>query len=263
MKQKREKDWGSWEEVDRSDTYSLITANEGVGGSGKTHFLLTAPEPIAVHLFDPGGLTGLTKNPLFKKKDIRVLKYNVALGKLDESDREKAAEEAIEQFKENQEVALKNARTIGWDKEDHVWEMLRWARLGGASDRPNAYYELNLEYRGFFHDAEMAGVNLCVIRGMKEKWGKTGSSSTTGKATYGSLGEWEPRGQKEVPELVQVVLRHRWDNDVREFVTTIHEKCRVGDSKELLGQEFIDLTFKELGEKIYPETEEMEPSPWE
>lgn len=262
MAKTREKDWGEWEEVDRSDSYSVIWDSEGPGGSGKSHFLLTGPEPIAVHLFDPGGLTGLTKNPLFKKKDIRVLKYNVALGKLDEDDRAKAAEEAIEQFKENQAVALRNARTIGWDKEDHVWEMLRWARLGGTSDKPSSYYELNLEYRGFFHDAEMAGVNMGVIRGMKEKWGKTGSNRE-GKATYGSLGEMEPRGQKEVPELVQVVLRHRWDSEVGDFVTAIHEKCRVGDAKSLIGTEHVGLTFKELGEKLYPETEDMDPSPWE
>lgn len=256
------KNWGNWEEVDRSDNYSMIIADEGVGGSGKSHFACTGPEPICFHLFDPGGLTGLTKNPLFKKKDIRVFKYHTSLGKLDEDDRAKAAEEAIEQFKENQEVALRNARTIAWDKEDHVWEMLRWARLGDKSDRPNAYYELNLEYRGLFHDVEMAGINLCVIRGMKEKWGKTGSNRE-GKATYGSLGELEPRGQKEVPELVQVVLRHRWDAEVGDFVATIHEKCRVGDAKKLLGREFQAITFKDLGEAIYPETKDMDPSPWE
>src|SRR5439155_9764 len=128
---------------------------------------------------------------------------------------------------------------------------------------PNLYQELNLEYRGFFHDAEMAGVNLCAIRGMKEKWGKTGSNRD-GKATFGSLGEMEPRGQKEIPELVQVVIRHRWDNDAREFVATIHEKCRVGeDPKTLIGTEHVGLTFRELGELVYPETADLDVSPWE
>lgn len=259
---KKNKDWGAWEEVDRSDNYSLMWSSEGIGGCGKTHFLLTAPEPIAVHLFDPDGLAGLKKNPLFKKKDIRVLNYNISIGKLEDGERSSAAEDAIAQFKENQTIALKNARTIGWDKEDHVWELLRYARLGGVSDRPNAYYELNLEYRGFFHDASMAGVNMGVIRGMKEKWGKTGANRE-GKATYGSLGELEPRGQKEIPELVQVVLRHRWDAEIGDFVATIYEKCRVGDAKTLIGTEHVGLTFRELGEMIYPETVEMDPSPWE
>jgi hypothetical protein len=108
----------------------------------------------------------------------------------------------------------------------------------------------------------MAGVNFGVIRGMKEKWGKTGSNRE-GKATFGSLGELEPRGQREVPELVQVVLRHRWDAEVGDFVATIHEKCRVGDAKNLIGTEHCGLTFRELGEAIYPETIEMTDSPWE
>jgi hypothetical protein len=262
MASKREKEWGDWEEVDRSEGHYLITANEGKGGAGKSHFVLTGPEPVCMHLFDPGGLDGLKKNPLFKKKDIRVLIYNSDLSKYAEDDRQKASEEVLEKFKENQAIALKNARTIGWDKEDKVWELLRYARLGATSDRPNLYYELNLEYEGFFHDAGMAGVNMCLIRGMKESWGKTGSNRE-GKATYGSTGEEQPRGQKQVPELVQVVLRHRWDADVNDFVATIHEKCRIGDAKKLIGREFQSLTFKELGEAIYPETEDMDPSPWE
>jgi hypothetical protein len=244
------KDWGQWEEVDRSDSYYLMTANEGPAGSGKTHFALTGPAPIAVHLFDPGGLTGLKKNPLFKKKDIRVLAYDIALGNFPEGDeRKEAAEAVIAQFKENQQVALRNARTIVIDKEDYLWKLLRFARLGANSDRPTQYDELNLEYQAMFHDIEKAGVNFCAIRGMKEKWGN--------KASAGGTGEFEPRGQKEVPELCHIVLRHRWDNDIRDFVATIHEKCRVGDDpKQLIGTEHPGLTFKDLGEMIYPETED-------
>ena len=254
---KKSANWGAWEDVDRSENYNLIVSSEGIGGSGKSHFACTAPDPICFHLFDPGGLRGLVKNDLFKKKDIKVIQYNFNPGKLDEGDRPKAAQEALEQFQENQELALRNARTIVFDKEDHVWEMLRYAKLEAVSDRPSNYYELNLEYRGWFHDAEMAGVNFIVIRGMKEKWGKTGSNKE-GKTTFGSLGELEPRGQKEVPELVQVVLRHRWDAEVGDFVTTIHEKCRVGNAKELIGTEHVGLTFPELGQLVYPETAEME-----
>jgi hypothetical protein len=253
----KQKDWGQWEEVDRSDSYSITWSSEGVGGSGKTHFLLTAPEPIAVHMFDPDGLAGLKKNPLFKKKDIRVIQYNFNPGDLSEDDRPKAAEDALAQFRENQRTALKNARSIGWDKEDHVWEMVRYAHLESYTGKPSNYYELNLLYRGFFHDAAMAGVNMGVIRGLKKVWGKTGTSKE-GKTQYGYTDAVEARGQGEIPELVQVVLRHRWDADSRSFVATIHEKCRVGDAENLLGTEHVGLTFKELGVLLYPETEEME-----
>ncbi len=247
------KDWGEWEEVDRSDAFYLMLSNEGPAGSGKSHFALTGPEPICVHQFEVGGLVGLKKNPLFRKKDIRVIPYDAALGNYPEGeDRKKAAEEVLEKFKEQQAIALKNgARTIVLDKEDYLWKLTRFARLGSNSDRPTQYDELNMEYQAMFHDVEMAGVNFCCIRGMKEKWGD--------KASAGGTGIYEPRGMKEVAELCHIVLRHRWDNDVRDFVTTIHEKCRVGENpKDLIGTEHIGLTFKELGEMIYPETADME-----
>jgi hypothetical protein len=253
----KQRDWGEWQEVDRSDSYYLMTANDGPAGSGKTHFLLTAPEPIAVHLFDPGGLEGLKKNPLFKKKDIRVMTYDISLGKYKEGrERQEAAIEILEKFSEQQNIALKNARTIGWDKEDYLWKLTRYARLGKNSDRPTQYDELNMEYQAYFHDLEMAGVNFCAIRGMKEKWGDSASA--------GGTGEFIGRGMKEVPELCQIHLQHRWDRDAKEFVTTILDKCRVGDEpKTLMGTEHIGLTFRELGEMIYPETAEMDESPWE
>lgn len=245
-KSKREPDWGRFEDADRSLGKNIIWASEGEGGSGKSHFGLTAPEPIAVHLFDPAGLKGLTRNPLFKKKEIKVIQYDFNPGKLAEADRPEAAKAALEEFQENQEVALANARTILWDKEDHVWEMLRYARLEAVSDRPSNYYELNLEYRGWFHDAEMAGVNMGVIRGMKEQWGTNAKGSPMG------TGKREPRGQREVPELVQVVLRHWWDNDAKEFMTRIHEKCRLGpNAKDLIGEEFASLDFDTLQAAIF------------
>jgi hypothetical protein len=257
------KNWGNWEDADRSDNFSLIISNEGFPGSGRSHFGLTGPEPIAVHLFDPAGLKGLTKKAAFKKRDIKVINYDFNPGRLKEEDRPKAAQEALEKFRENQEVALKNAKTIVWDKEEHVWEMLRYARLEAYTDKPSNYYELNLEYRGWFHDVEMAGVNLCVIRDLKDKWGKTGVSRE-GKAQMGYTGELEPQGHNKIAGLVQVVLRHRWDSEAKLFVAQIHEKCRVGeDMEDLMGKEFGSPCFKDVGEALFAETEDMDPSPWE
>lgn len=253
---KREKDWGEWAEVDRSDSHYLITANEGLAGSGKTHFMLTGPEPICVHLFDPGGLNGLKKNPLFKKKDIRVIEYNISLGSHDADDRQEVAIEAVKRFDEQQAIALKNARTIGLDKEDYLWQLRRFAEFGAASDRPNNYDGINMAHQAMFHEVEMAGVNFCAIRGLKKKWGD--------KASAGYTGEFEPRGMPQVPELVQIQIRHRYDQDAQEFVALITDKCRVGDeSKKLMLSEHVNLTLPELGVLIYPETEDMSPSPWE
>jgi hypothetical protein len=230
------------------ERYNILWASQGIGGSGKSHLLLTAPEPIFVHLFDPDGLGPLLKKDEFKKRDIRWHFYNFQPGKLAVEDRPKAAKDALELFLENQQLALGKARTIGWDKEDHVYEMLRYARLEAYTDRPSSYYELNLEYRGWFADAAEAGVNLGVIRGMKEKWGLNHLDKPT------ALGELTPRGQKEVNELVQVVLDHRWDEEERCFYARIHEKCRVGNASELLGKELKNPDFMSLAFALYPET---------
>ena len=144
--------WGRFVDAQAEERYNVIWSSQGPGGSGKTHFLLTAPEPIAVMLFDPAGLKGLIQNPLFKKKDVKVIDYtsdvNLAQYTQDD-DRAKAAADGLAQFEEDWSVALKKARTIAWDKEDYVWEMLRYAMLEAVSGKPASYYELNMKYRGW------------------------------------------------------------------------------------------------------------------
>lgn len=254
-------DWGRFEVPEVRDIRNILWSSQGRGGSGKTHFGLSAPDPIAVMLFDPGGLKGLTANPLFAEKDIRVIDYSKLInpGKLAEEDRPEASQEVLAKFEEDWAIALLAARTILWDKEDHVWEMLRYANLEGYTDKPANYYELNMKYRGWFTEAEDAGVNFGVIRGLKERWGKTGVNRNTGQPTYGSLGEFDARGMKEVPELVQINLAHEWDADEREFKTTILDKCRLGDAKALLGETYGDFDFMTLALTLYPDSE---PSEW-
>lgn len=241
-----------------SNGYSIQWAGQGAGGSGKTHFLLTAPEPIGIHVFgDPMGVTTLMRKPEFKGKDISIINYNFQPGKLAEGDRQKAADEELARFLENQAVALKTFRTVGWDKEDQVYELLRYARFGSSSDRPSSYYELNLEYRGWFHDAAEAGVNLGVLRGMKEKW-----ESVNNKPV--ASGREVPRGQREVNEMVQVVLHHYWDDEAGTFKARIGgqagdpPKCRIGPATELMGSELSgdDLNFMTLAALLYPEASE-------
>jgi hypothetical protein len=241
-------DWGRFLPADKEDRYRVLWASQGVGGSGKSHFALTAPDPIAYMLFDPKGLEGLVRQEQFRDKDIRVIEYKFNPGKVKEDDRGKVALDSLHQFVEDFSIALKVARTIVWDKEDAIWEMLRYARLDAVSGRPANYYELNLEYRAWFQDAADAGVNLGVIRGMKEVWGTRINKKTGAEQPY-STGEYEPRGMKEVPELVQVTLEHRWEDG---FKIRIGNKCRLNG--ELIGEEFEALTFNELAMTLYPES---------
>jgi hypothetical protein len=248
-------------EIDESLGYSIQWAGQGPAGSGKTHFLLTAPEPVCVFLFsDFGGVEKLKRNvPEFKQKDIRWIDFDFNPADFGEDERSEKAMEEYNRFLEKYAVALRNFRTVGFDKEDLLWELLRYARLGAMTDKPNKYYELNNEYRALFHKAAKAGVNLGVIRGMKEKWGMNKQGNLSG------LGINEPRGQKFVSEIVDVVLQHRWDNDEREFKTMIAPpsgvnkddegpKLRVGDAVKLIGEEFGNYDFLQLAMALYPES---------
>lgn len=240
------KSWGRFEQADREIRYRMLWSSQGHGGSGKSHFLLTAPDPIAVHLFDPIGLEGLVRQPLFAEKDIRVIEYKFNPIAIPKEDRAKVAQDVLGQFLEDYDVAVANARTVGWDKEDYVWELLRYASFGEFGDRPANYYELNMQYRNLFQKAADAGVNLGVIRGMKESWGQNAKGSPV------STGKFEPRGMKEVPELVQVNLGHRWDDDTNTFNVQVLEKCRL--NADLIGQDLGAADFVTVATQLYPET---------
>jgi hypothetical protein len=255
-------EWGEFRKAQDvlAERYNIVAASQGVGGSGKTHFWLTAPEPIAYFLLDPGGLKGLLtrRDSPFADKDIRLIDYSGRLdwGRLERPERVKRAYDIVADFNAAWDVAIKKARTIIIDKEDKLWETIRYAADEVDSPTPKNFYELNLDYAALIAQAEANGLNLGMIRGMKEKWGKTGISRTTGKPSMGFTGEQVPRGQKEVTELVQINLDHRWEGDRGSFVTTILEKCRLGNAKELLGKEYEDLDFLTLAAELYPDAPE-------
>jgi hypothetical protein len=249
-------DWGAFAPLSEDTSRSIIASSQGIGGAGKTHFWLTAPDPIAYFLLDPSGLKGLKENPLFKDKDIRVIDLSKLLdyGRIDKGERVARALEVMNGFNDAWEVARKLARTAVIDKEDALWETLRYAHDEVDSPEPKNFYELNAQYRGLFVQAAQSEMNFGLIRGMKDTWGKTGVSRTTGKPQMGFTGEMKPRGQKEVTELVQINLEHRWDDEEREFKVKILEKCRLGNATELLGQEFGNLDFLTLALTLYPDS---------
>jgi hypothetical protein len=152
-------------------------------------------------------------------------------------------------------VALRKARTLVIDKENTFWETMRYAHDEVDSPTPKNFYELNAQYKGLIVQAEREGVNLGLIRDLKDVWGVTGVSQSTGKKQMGFTGEKVPAGQKFVTGLVQINMAHGWDESERNFVVKILEKCRLGNAKELMGQEFHGMDFAELAMTLYPESE--------
>jgi len=253
-------------DVDNSLGRYIHWAGAGPAGSGKTHFLLSAPGPVVVHLFnDFDGVSLIKDKPEFAGKNIKWVNYDFNPSRILDPDeytqttkRTDAALAELERFHKNYVISLRNFRTVGIDKDEALWELIRYARFGAMTTRPNKYYEPNLEFAGIFHDASKAGVNLGILRGMKEKWGLVNGDLK-------GLGINEPRGQKVVSEKVHVNLAHHWSAEEKEFKITIAPpsngqkddegpKLRVGNAAELIGQEFGNFDFLQLAMAIYPES---------
>ena len=254
-------DWGRFQQVGETDEgLYIVGASEGEAGSGKTHFWLTAPDPIAYFGFDPDGLRGLRGNALFKSKDIRAIAYceDLNIGKLHKDERVERSLETLNHFKEDWDTAVKKARTLVIDKESMLWEMLRYAHDEVESPDPKNFHELHLLYQGWVGDAMNRRVNLGLIRDVKDSWGRTGQSRN-GNPQWGYTGVMKPEGNKKIRGLVHVALAHRYDEENGMFAVKIGgldpPKCRLG-SKKLLGKEMYDATFTDVAMKLYPESDE-------
>ena len=248
--------WGDdFVDAQTATNRSVIWASQGPAGSGKTHFALTAPDPIAYFLFDPGGLKGLMDNPLFKLKEVKLIDFSKMMdwGRLEKDARMRRALDVINKFDRSWDIALRNARSIVIDKDSELWETIRYAHDEVFSPTPKNFYELNLDYRALFIQAESAGANLALIRGLKEKWGVTGYNRE-GKKQMGFTGEQIARGHKEAEELVQVNFAHRWDDVAREWKVKILEKCRLGSAIDLMGTEYPNLDYDMLvNDLLFPD----------
>jgi hypothetical protein len=248
--------WDSWSSIsDDVDNLNIIAASQGMPGSGKTHFWLTAPEPIAYFHFDPAGLKGLRGKKEFKKKDIRYMDYceDLNIGKLEKGERIDKSLEVLEKFQRDWDVAIENARTLIVDKEQMLWECLRYAHDEVDSPTPKNFHELNTLYRGWIQDAENHKCNLGLLRDVHDTWGVIGTSRE-GKKQMGFTGIMKPDGQKYVPGNVQINLNHRWDAEESCFQVKILEKCRLGNAVGLIGTEYQNLDFMTLAFMLFPDT---------
>ena len=257
---KPEIDYGNWEHLTPEEVHTIIGSSQGLPGSGKSHFWLTAPEPIAWFLFDPGGLKGLRNNPLFAGKDVVVRNFAeiVNVGKYREMvDRIKMSIEGFNTFQEEWDFIIDKVRTLVIDKESLLWEVMRYAFDEVKSPTPKNFHDLNLLYRGWVQDAENKGKNLGLLRDMSDTWGIIGHKPD-GKAQYGFTGIYRPDGQKYVPGLVQINMQHQWNAEARQFEVQVLEKCRLGSAKKLIGTNLGTVTFQDLGTMLFPEADPEE-----
>jgi len=191
-----------------SSVASLAVVLCGHAGNGKTHFGLTAPGGIAYFNLDKG-LKGVLQKFVNDKK---IYLHNINMPKPetgvmfseDKHGKAKAVtyqivkEEFVDQARKcwDQVVHLsrtaynsKNIKSIVYDTESAMWELIRLARFGKTTQvEPYQYGPVNLEYSGLVEELCGSGKNVIFLDRMKktymhEKW--TGKYERGG---FGSLG---------------------------------------------------------------------------
>lgn len=204
------KSLGFTDSKDRELLPRIIVSISALEKQGKTHFSLTAPDPIAFFSTDIGEEGVIEK---FNKK-IDILE----VARIEEEAAEEAPEE-WERFREAYLYCLQKAkiRTIILDTATEIWELLRMARFGRLTKvMPYQYGPVNAEYRALIREAYKWDKNLILVHKMKSKY-------VNDKRT----GEYERAGFNDTGYLVQLnVTAYRYSpEDGGKFAVEIVD-CR-------------------------------------
>jgi hypothetical protein len=249
-----QKSFAQYESLSTDAPKSIAWASTGGDGSGKSHFALTAPGPIFVCAFDPYGMNRVSKDVKIGK-EIRIARYpfNAHAFAGDKSKTQKAAMELWQQFRADFDEALTHSRTILWDREDLMYELQRFANFGAQSDAPKEYGPLYMEYGWLVQKSQAHGVNLGILRGIRDKW-VSKFDPAKGKMVAHNTGEKQPDGMSKIPDHVDVTLAHRWDLVQKQFVVKIDKFTNMNEKD----QEYPNLTFSDMAQLAYPDTDESD-----
>src|ERR1700744_6554560 len=219
---------------------------------GKTHFTLTAPEPIAVHNLDLG-LEGVADSEEFRNKEIYSFDYQIPISAaLPGSEFNVMSEEAKKVWTEyvrNFRDSLQKMRTVIVDTGSEAWSLVRLARLGKlTSVLPVQYTSVNAEFRQLTQLALSQNVcNVIFTHKVKDVY-------KDDKKT----GEVERSGFGEIEYDVQAVIRASRDyskSGIDQFGLEI-ASCRANlgaSGKRFIGS---DCSFSKVAQAIYPSTTE-------
>lgn len=140
----------------------MILNVQGKEDSGKTHFLLTCPEPIALFDLDHNSESVVNK-PEFADKNIMVSEYyfDKPSKGANEAKLIKEADILWNRFMTEYMMCLKQVKTIAIDTAGLLWEMLRIARFGKlTSVMPHNYSVLNCEFNQLIDLGKKSNTNL-------------------------------------------------------------------------------------------------------
>jgi len=202
----------------------MIVSVEGREGTGKTHWSLSAPDPIAYFNFDVG-LEGVDQK--FTGRDIWVLNFPAA-------PTVNGKDEAVavrDKFLAAYNSVLGKVSTIVVDTASEAWEIFRLAEFGKLTQvRPHHYAAVNLQFKRLWRLAyETPGQNLIMVHKLKPVY--MGESRT---------GDYERAGYSDAGYDAQVVVwlfkesERDEDGKMQTRFGLVVTKCRLNPTLESL-----------------------------
>ena len=212
-----------------ASVHRLVVAIDGRQRQGRTHFSLTAPDPIVLMDFDmgtegmvekflmpmPEGASPVEKFEMGGKTILRSKPFIVKPPEVtDEMGGEDLAKAEWERFRNayvhvlNEPVMRRHgkpvyARTLVVDTSTELYELLRLYWFGKLVQIPTfKYRETNSVMRDLVRHGLESGVNVIFIHKMKAEWKKTGGTDEKQSKT----GAYERAGFEEMAHLVQANL---------------------------------------------------------
>lgn len=186
----------------------LILSVEGMEKSGKTHFAMTAPGPVAYQSIDIG-TEGVVQK--FTGKPMMTANYAIpsSLDKGNPALVMQAVSVIWANFVRDYKAALfSGARTIVWDTATEVWEFCRMARLGKLTQiMPQQYGPVNAEFRDLVRLAFESNCNLIMLHKAKDEYE---TLQTAQGERSRRTGQKKRAGFSEIGFLVQATLKTRY-----------------------------------------------------
>src|SRR5712671_5033437 len=180
----------------------LIGRSVGDVGTGKTHFWLTGPGPIAVQSFDQG-TEGVVEQFAEKKKIVlKHYEWSPTDDSFSQADAVTLRDEFITDFTK----LILQARTVVWDTESMVWELFRYAEFGGPSENPKNHAALNQRYKRVVSMPKSLTINFGCTQSLKDEW--VTKIKANGKEGAGPSGGQKAWGFTELPAIVHINLSH-------------------------------------------------------
>jgi hypothetical protein len=227
-----------------------IGQSSGEVGSGKTQFWLTAPGPILVQSMDKG-LEGVVEDILkeMPEKEIYFKEYewDPSNPDFDQAYAIALRDEIMTDF----EFGLEHGRTVLWDKETDIREVIQYAEFGSPTEgNVKDYGKLNQRYFHLLNRAKsVENVNMGFIQSMKDEWmiKENGFNERTGKpkTSFTKTGKRIRAGWERLDEVVMLEMHHRRERG--EFFIDIG-KCRQQSLDAPIQDTTLPgMTFAELG----------------